>query len=72
MKSSFDWHGAPLSLGTRITDDYKSTQNVRRFFKAQLGDHFHFTVEFMAWMKNGSGKTLKAAVLEWKRQYQTR
>jgi hypothetical protein len=71
MKSSFDWHGAPLSLETRITDDYRNTQNVRRFFKAQLGDDFRFTVEFMRWMKNSAGKTLKSAVTEWKRRYRT-
>jgi hypothetical protein len=72
MKQAFDWHGAPLSLNTRITDDYRNTQNVRRFFRSQLGDDFHFTVEFIGWMKQNPGKTLKAAVLEWQRRYQRR
>jgi hypothetical protein len=69
MKPAFDWHSARLSLNTRITDDYRSTQNVRRFFKSQLGDDFRFTVEFMNWMKTNPGKTLKTAVREWRRRH---
>jgi hypothetical protein len=70
-KTSFDWHRAALSLGTQITRDYRSTQNVRRFFKAQIGNDFRFTAEFMKWMRASPGKTLEAAVLEWKRRYRT-
>ena len=61
---AFDWHGAPLSPKTRITDDYKTTQNVRRFFREQLGEDFRFTRELMAWMRANVGKTLAEAVRE--------
>jgi Domain of unknown function (DUF6434)/SAP domain-containing new25 len=65
--SGFDWHGAPLSRATVITSDYRSTQNVRRFFIAQIGRHFSFNIAFMAWMKENAGKTLGDAAQEWTR-----
>ncbi len=46
-KSKFDWHSAPLTPETVITDSYKHSQNVRRFFKSQVGDGFKFTIGFM-------------------------
>src|SRR4026208_561031 len=63
-RTSTDWHREPLSLETRITDSYKSTQNVRRFFRAHIGDHFKFTVDFMVWMRRNHGKSLRAALRE--------
>jgi hypothetical protein len=69
VKPIFDWHSANLSLETRITKSYKNTQNVRRFFKRHLGDHFHFDRPFMQWMKASEGKTLKTALEEWKRHH---
>lgn len=33
QKSSFDWHCEILDENTIITNSYKNTQNVRRFFK---------------------------------------
>jgi len=69
-KSKFDWHSEPLSLDTVITNSYKSTQNVRRFFRQHCGDDFHFDVLFMAFMKTSSGITLGEAVAEWKRRKQ--
>ena len=65
--SKFDWHTAKLSLQTTITDNYKNTQNVRKFFETQLGKPFKFNVRFMNWMKSNSGKTLKDAIQEWER-----
>lgn len=62
VTSDFDWHSAPLTLETVITDSYKSSQNVRRFFQAQVGDRFKFNIAFMAWMRNNVGKTLADAV----------
>lgn len=59
--SKFDWHREPLSKDTVITDSYKNTQNVRRFFKGAIGDHFKFNIAFMEWMKSNSGKTLNDA-----------
>lgn len=56
--SGFDWHAAPLTNATVITDTYKNSQNVRRFFKARLGDRFSFNIAFMDWMKANVGATL--------------
>jgi hypothetical protein len=65
---AFDWHGDPIMRKTPVTATYRNTQNVRRFFKAQCGDHFKFDRPFMAWMKNGRKKTMGAAVEEWLRR----
>lgn len=62
VTSKFDWHSAPLSPDTIITDSYKNSQNVRRFFKAHVGEHFKFNIASMAWMKENVGKTLADAV----------
>lgn len=59
--SKFDWHSEVLSMQTKITDSYKNTQNVRRFFKAALGDGFKFDIAFMEWMKTNTGKSLEDA-----------
>lgn len=67
--SSFDWNHANLSLQTVITDNYKNTENVRRFFLEYIGKHFHFNTAFMNWMKTNAGKTLGDAAEEWKRLY---
>ena len=56
--SRFDWHREPLNRQTEITDSYKNTQNVRRFFKAAVGDDFKFNIAFMEWMRSNAGKTL--------------
>ena len=60
-KSSFDWHSEPLTSQTVITDSYKNTQNVRRFFKSEIGPKFTFNIAFMEWMKENTGRTLKDA-----------
>lgn len=65
----FDWHSERLTKNTIITDSYKNTQNVRRFFIANIGEHFHFTREFMKFMKQSSGKTLDDALTEWKKSH---
>jgi len=64
--SRFDWHGADLTPETRITDSYRNTQNVRRFFKSQVGEGFKFNIEFMAWMKANTGRTLAEACDEYR------
>ncbi|MEM9269193.1 MAG: DUF6434 domain-containing protein [Pseudomonadota bacterium] len=61
-KSKFDWHSAPLSPETVITDSYKNSQNVRRFFKSQVGEGFNFSIPLMDWMRTNTGKTLADAV----------
>jgi|HubBroStandDraft_2_1064218.scaffolds.fasta_scaffold2632011_1 hypothetical protein len=65
---AFDWHSDPLTRKTSITTTYRNTQNVRRFFKAQCGEHFRFDRSFMAWLKNGKPKTMDDAVKEWLRR----
>ena len=65
-RSKFDWHAEPLTPETPLTNSYKNTQNVRRFFKKHLGDSFKFNIEFMAWMKFNEGKTLADACAEYK------
>ena len=66
----FDWHCDKISDTTHIDESYKSTQNVRRYFKLRCGDHFKFDRSFMAWMKENSGKTMGDAVAEWLRRQQ--
>ena len=66
----FDWHCNKITDTTPIDESYKSTQNVRRYFKSRCGDHFKFDRSFMAWMKENSGKTMGDAVAEWSRRQQ--
>ncbi len=68
MKNEIDWHKDPLTIRTKITGNYKNTQNVRRFFKSQVGKEIHFSREFMMWMKANTGKSLGDAVAEYKKQ----
>jgi hypothetical protein len=56
-----DWHSHPLTASLKIDANYKNTQNVRRFFKSQLGEHFKFDRSFMKWMLDNNGKTLADA-----------
>lgn len=69
--ADIDWHSAPLTPDTRITPSYRNTQNVRRFFKAQLGDDFKFNRPFMAWLKTADGKTLRDAVRAYRDTFST-
>lgn len=71
VTSRFDWHSAELTLETEITDSYKNSQNVRRFFKAHAGSGFKFNIQFMKWMRENTGKTLGNAVAEYHRQKET-
>jgi len=66
--SAFDWHGGTITRETPITGNYRNTQNVRRFFRAQCGPAFRFDRPFMAWLKAGSGKTMGDAADEWLRR----
>jgi hypothetical protein len=67
VTSKFDWHCEELTLETVITDSYKNSQNVRRFFQKNCSQKFHFNFAFMAWMRSNVGKTLADAIKEWKR-----
>lgn len=64
-RSRFDWGKASLSLDTEITDNYKNTENVRSFMIEHIGMHFHFNTEFMSWVKQNQGKTLREAIEQW-------
>ena len=66
--AAFDWHSGKLTRRTPITPDYRNTQNVRRFFKAECGAAFRFDRPFMAWLKAGRGKTMGDAADEWLRR----
>ena len=65
-RSKFDWHTEALVPETLLTNSYKNTQNVRRFFASHLGSGFKFNIEFMAWLKSNEGKTLGEACAEFR------
>lgn len=67
-----DWHKNQIDENTLITDSYKTTQNVRRYFKFQLGEQFKFDRDFMLWMKSSTGLTMGDAVQEWAKRNQTK
>ncbi|WP_110032030.1 DUF6434 domain-containing protein [Hoeflea marina] len=69
-RSPLDWHSAPLEPSTRIDAAYRNTQNVRRFFTREIGEHFRFDRPFMAWMKSHRGSTLAEAAEQWRRHRQ--
>jgi Domain of unknown function (DUF6434) len=62
---AFDWHSDTITRGTPVSASYRNTQNVRRFFKGECGDHFKFDRAFMAWLKDGRPKTMGKAADEW-------
>ena len=61
VTSKFDWHAAPLTDETIITDSYKNTQNMRRYMHTHIPG-FKFSISFMDWMKANAGKRLIDAV----------
>ena len=63
----FDWHSDPITRAAPIMGTYRNTQNVRRFFRAQRGDHFKFARPFMAWLIDGVPQTMGDAADEWLR-----
>jgi hypothetical protein len=65
--SRFDWNTEKLTRATIISDNYKNTENVRLFFKEQIGATFKFNVKFMNWMKTAQGQHLGSAIAMWKK-----
>ncbi|VXC69019.1 DUF6434 domain-containing protein [Pseudomonas sp. 8O] len=63
--NQIDWHKNHIDDSTLITDNYKTTQNVRRYFKSKFGDNFKFDRNFMLWMKTAKGLTMGDASQEW-------
>ncbi len=68
--SKFDWNHEVLTLETKITDNYKNSENVRKFLSDRIGKHFRFNVPFMKWTRQNCGKTLRDAIAEWNRIYE--
>lgn len=64
-KSTFDWATETLTLETVIMDSYKNTQAVRKFMTDHIGENFSFNIDFMAWMRANTGKTLADAIEQW-------
>ena len=60
--SDYNWTTEQLSESTIITDSYKNTENVRKFFKQQIGASFKFNIDLMNFMKDNQGATLADAV----------
>ncbi|MEZ2332939.1 DUF6434 domain-containing protein [Mesorhizobium sp. RCC_202] len=65
---AFDWHADPILRATMITKTYRNTQNVRRFLTRECGAAFKFDRHFMAWLKDGTEKTMGDAADEWLRR----
>lgn len=65
-KSRFNWQTEILTDATPITDNYKNTQNVRKFFQTELGADFKFNLALMDWMKDNVGRTLGDACQAYK------
>lgn len=65
-RSKFNWAKEDLNLSTIITDSVSFGQNFRRFMQKHIGGAFSFNTDFMAWVKNNTGKTLEDAILQWR------
>ncbi len=63
----FDWHGGAIGRATKVDGDYRNTQNVRRFLTRECGEGFRFDRSFMAWIKDGTPKTMGEVADEWRR-----
>src|SRR5262245_273260 len=50
-------HG-PITLDTVVTDDYKCDAETRAFFKANIGDHFHFTAHLQQFRRANAHNVL--------------
>ena len=56
--AAFDWHASKLTRETPLTENYRTTQNVRRFLAAQLEAQIHLDRPFMAWIRSGAPKNM--------------
>ena len=66
--AAFDWRPDPITRATPVDASYRNTQNVRRFFRRECGAAFKFDRPFMAWLKDGTKKTMGDAADEWLRR----
>ncbi len=60
--AGFDWHAAAIPRATPVTESYRSAQNVRRFMVSYCGADFAFDRPFMAWIKDGTPRTMADVV----------
>lgn len=67
--TGFDWHADPIDRNTAVTRNYRNTQNVRRLLATECGDGFALDRAFMAWIKDGTEKTMGDVADEWKRRH---
>ena len=61
----FDWHADPINRDTQIDENYKNTQNVRRFLTKECGETFRFDRSFIAWIKSGVPRNMGEVIDEW-------
>lgn len=64
--SDFDWHSDLITSETPVTENYRNTQNVRRFLTVSCGPEFKFDRAFMAWVRNGDPKTMGEVAAQWR------
>lgn len=65
---NFDWHSGLITRTTLVDKTYRNTQNVRRFLTLECGCEFRFDRDFMAWIRNGTPKTMGDVADEWLRR----
>ncbi|MCX4143214.1 DUF6434 domain-containing protein [Paraburkholderia sp. SEWSISQ10-3 4] len=65
---NFDWHGGHITRTTPVDTAYRNTQNVRRFLIVECGPDFKFDRDFMAWIRNGTHKSIGDVADEWSRR----
>lgn len=63
-----DWHCGLITASTPVNEEYRSTQNVRRFLRASCGSRFTFDRELMQWITDGKSKTMGEVAQEWLRR----
>ncbi len=68
VTGAFDWHSSVITRETPVTGTYRSTQNVRRFLRAECGADFKFDRPFTQWIKTGRQKTMGHVADEWLRR----
>lgn len=68
-EAPFDWHGGTIARTTNVDARYRSTQNVRRFLVNECGADFRFDRDLMAWVSNGTAKTMGDVADEWLRRH---
>lgn len=58
----------PLSRSTIITEDHRCSQQVRAFFKQEIGEHFHFSTYIQDYFRANIGKTYDDAINAWHKE----